>query len=103
MKMSFNNPLAISQGDFNDQLKFDIANPEYFASSKTGAVMDPKDLKKPKESIPTQLPEGTNEQGMRDSASSGSYGGMGVAIVQVAFQAVMKGSMNKVMNLVYYL
>jgi hypothetical protein len=53
MKMGFGNPLAISQGEFNDQIKFEIANPEYFASAKTGAVLDPKDIKKPKGSIPT--------------------------------------------------
>ncbi len=101
--MDFNSPLAISQGEFNYQIKFDIANPEYFASAKTGAVLNPADVRKPKESIPAQLPTGTSEAPMRESANNGSKGTIAVAIVQIMFQAAMKGSIDRIMNLVYFL
>lgn len=81
MKMDFKDPFAISQGVFNDQLKFDISNPEYFVSKRTGAVLDTKDVRVPKSSIPLQLPTGTNEGLMRESANNGSKGAIAVAIV----------------------
>ena len=84
-------------------MKFDISNPEYFASAKTGAVLDPKDVRKPKESIPAQLPVGTAEGPMRESANNGSKGTVAVAIVQILLQLAMKGSIERIMNLVYFL
>jgi len=65
--------------------------------------VNPKDVRKPKESIPTQLPAGTSEAGMRESAANGSNGTIAVAIVQIIFQAAMKGSIDRIMNLVYFL
>lgn len=80
LNMKFKDPLSISTGGANDQFKIDIVGPEFFTSKKTGAVLDPKDTKKPVESIPTQLPAGVKEKPMRETASKGSNGTIAVAI-----------------------
>ena len=54
-------------------------------------------------SIATQLPEGVDEKDLRGSASVGSKSTIAITVCQIVFQLSMKGSINQMMTLVFYL
>ena len=103
LKMKFKDPMNVSNGNNNDQIKMTILAPQYFTSKETGEAVD-VDLMEPLAgSVATQLPEGVDEVELRGSASVGSKSTVAITVCQILFQISMKGSINQMMTLIFNL
>ena len=84
LRVNFTNPLKISQGKFNDQVRFHIIDANFFVSAETGEVVElTNGILNPTISIPTQLPQGITEEEVVSAAQSGTYGTTALVVIQL--------------------
>lgn len=74
MRFKFDNPNEISRGTIPDQIKIDIAKPEYFRSKKSNEPLKFSSEQKDQFNVgvPRQLPEDVDEEALVSEATAAS-------------------------------
>ena len=83
MGVNFSQPLLISAGEKNDQVRVDILDEIYFVSAETGMVIDTSEgfESGAQISIPQQLPAGVSQEDVESQAQAGSRSAVAIVII----------------------